>query len=107
MAPVTSIHQAPNLMKIVKNKFVNEEVLLDFHEYAACEFRDCRMVILGHGPFLLTKCKVINCTFNFAGPAAKTVQTMSAIYHLSGDQGKQLIEATFDNIRKAAPNKPA
>ncbi len=95
-------------MKIVKNTFANEEVLLDFHEYDTCVFRDCRFVVLGYGPFVLNQCEVINCTFNFAGPAANTIQTMSAIYNNNGDQGKQLIEATFDNIRKGiAATAPA
>ena len=95
-------------MKIVKTTFANEEVLLDFHEYDTCVFRDCRFVVLGYGPFVLNQCEVINCTFNFAGPAANTIQTMSAIYNNNGEQGKQLIEATFDNIRKgiAAPAQP-
>ncbi len=91
-------------MKIVKNSFANEEVLLDFHEYEQCKFRDCRFVVLGYGPFSLNQCEVVNCAFTFAGPANNTIQTMSAIYHNNGDQGKQLIEATFDNIRKTAPN---
>ncbi len=73
--------------------------MLDFHEYDSCEFRDCRFVVLGYGPFVLNKCEVINCTFHFAGPAANTIQTMSAIYNNNGDQGKQLVEATFENIR--------
>ncbi|MCF7676249.1 MAG: hypothetical protein K9N23_10550 [Akkermansiaceae bacterium] len=87
-------------MKITKYTFANEEVVLDFHEYDTCEFRDCRFVVLGHGPFVLNKCEVVNCTFHFAGPAANTIQTMSAIYNNNGEQGKQLVEATFENIRK-------
>lgn len=88
-------------MKIAKYTFANEEVVLDFHEYDSCEFRDCRFVVLGHGPFVLNKCEVINCSFHFAGPAASTVQTMAAIYK-TGDQGKNLIEATFEQIRQGA-----
>ena len=93
-------------MKIVNNSFANEEILLDFHEYEQCKFRDCRFVVLGYGPFSLNQCEVVNCAFTFAGPAHNTIQTMSAIYHNNGDQGKQLIESTFENIRKA-PAAPA
>lgn len=92
-------------MKITKNTFNNEEVVLDFHEYDTCEFRDCRFVVLGYGPFVLNKCEVVNCTFHFAGPAATTIQTMASLY-ANGEQGKNLIEATFENIRRGAGNNP-
>ena len=74
-------------MKISNNKFSNEEVVLDFHEYDTCEFT--------------------NCEFTFAGPAASVIQTMATIYHSLGDQGKQLIEGTFTQIRNASGNPPA
>lgn len=94
-------------MKISKNQFSNEEVVLDFHEYEACTFTNCRFVVLGYGAFALNQCEVVNCEFTFAGPAASTIQTMSTIYHNIGEQGKQLIEGTFETIRNAGANKPA
>ncbi|MBV9659409.1 MAG: hypothetical protein JO295_15015 [Verrucomicrobia bacterium] len=93
-------------MKIVEHDFSNQEVILDFHEYENCQFRNCRFVVLGFGPFALNKCDVIDCQFTFAGPAANTIQTMTAIYHNNGEQGKQLIEATFNTIRNP-PQPPA
>lgn len=95
------IRTPENQMKITKNKFANEEVVLDFHEYEGCEFTSCRFVVLGYGPFALNQCEVTSCEFTFAGPAASTIQTMSTIYHNLGEQGKQLIEGTFDQIRNA------
>jgi hypothetical protein len=94
-------------MKISKTNFANEEVVLDFHEYEACQFTNCRFVVLGYGAFALNQCEVTNCEFTFAGPAASTIQTMSTIYHNIGEQGKQLIEGTFEQIRNAGANKPA
>ena len=67
-------------MKISNNKFANEEVVLDFHEYNTCEFTNCRFVILGYGAFSLNQCEVKNCEFTFAGPAASVIQTMATIY---------------------------
>lgn len=87
-------------MKISKNQFTNEEVVLDFHEYEGCTFTNCRFVVLGYGAFALNQCEVTNCEFTFAGPAASTIQTMSTIYNNIGEQGKALIEGTFDTIRK-------
>ena len=94
-------------MKISKNQFSDEEVVLDFHEYEACTFTNCRFVVLGYWAFALNQCEVVNCEFTFAGPAASTIQTMSTIYHNIGEQGKQLIEGTFETIRNAGANKPA
>ncbi|MEI8038397.1 MAG: hypothetical protein WCJ14_08405 [Verrucomicrobiota bacterium] len=85
-------------MKISNNKFTSEEVVLDFHEYETCEFTNCRFVVLGYGPFVLNKCEIKNCEFTFAGPAASAIQTMTSIYNL-GEQGQQLIEGTFNQIR--------
>jgi hypothetical protein len=93
-------------MKISNNKFANEEVVLDFHQYDACEFTNCRFVVLGYGAFSLNQCEVTNCEFTFAGPAASTIQTMATIYHSLGDQGKNLIEGTFDQIRNASGKQP-
>ena len=45
-------------MKISNNKFANEEVVLDFHEYESCHFTNCRFVVLGYGPFALNQCEV-------------------------------------------------
>lgn len=86
-------------MKISNNQFNNEEVVLDFHEYEGCTFTNCRFIVLGYGAFAMNQCEVTNCEFSFAGPAASTIQTMSTIYNNIGDQGKALIEGTFENIR--------
>ncbi|MBC8128586.1 MAG: hypothetical protein H8M99_15715 [Gloeobacteraceae cyanobacterium ES-bin-144] len=86
-------------MKISNNKFANEEVVLDFHQYESCEFTNCRFVILGHGAFTFNDCHVSNCEFSFAGPAASTINTLGMIYRSLGDQGKTLVEATFNQIR--------
>ncbi len=92
-------------MKISNHQFSSEEVVLDFHQYDACSFTNCRFVVLGYGAFALNHCEVTNCEFTFAGPAASVVQTMATIYHSLGDQGKNLIEGTFDQIRNAGGNQ--
>lgn len=91
-------------MKISNNHFKNEEVVLDFHTYESCHFTNCQFVVLGYGPFALNSCEVTDCQFSFAGPAASVIQTMTTIYHNIGDQGKALIEGTFESIRNAKPN---
>lgn len=94
-------------MKISKNTFANEEVILDFHEYEGCTFTNCRFVVLGYGAFALNQCEVTNCEFTFAGPAASTIQTMSTIYNSIGEQGQKLIEGTFETIRNGGKTQQA
>jgi hypothetical protein len=66
-------------MKIVKNQFTNEEVILDFHVYEGCTFTKCRFVVLGYGPFALNQSEVTECEFTFAGPAASTITCSDAL----------------------------
>ncbi len=94
-------------MKISKNTFTDEEVILDFHEYEGCTFTNCRFVVLGYGAFAMNQCEVTNCEFSFAGPAASTIQTMSTIYNNIGEQGKKLIEGTFESIRNGGKQAQA
>ena len=94
-------------MKISNNQFNNEEVALDLHGYDTCKFTNCRFAVLGYGAFALNQCEVTNCQFTFAGPAASVFQTMGTIYHSLGDQGKNLIEGTFEQIRNTPANKQA
>jgi hypothetical protein len=94
-------------MKITKNQFRDEEVVLDFHEYEGCTFTKCRFVVLGYGPFALNQCEVTECEFTFAGPAFSTIQTMTSIYHNLGEQGKKLVEGAFEQIRNSSTKKPA
>ncbi|MCP5532649.1 MAG: hypothetical protein H7A49_09515 [Akkermansiaceae bacterium] len=88
-------------MKISNTTFANEEVILDFHQYEGCTFNQCRFVVLGYGAFAFNQCQVNACEFTFAGPAASTIKTMASIYAV-GDQGKALIEGTFDQIRSGS-----
>ena len=60
-------------------------------------------MVLGYGAFALNQCEVKNCEFTFAGPAASVIKTMSSIYKI-GEQGKNLIEGTFEQIRNASSN---
>lgn len=102
LAPI-DFHLEP--MKITNNNFSNEEIVLDFHEYESCSFTNCRFVVLGYGAFALNQCEVVNSEFTFAGPAASTIQTMSTIYNNIGEQGKALVEATFESIRNGTATK--
>jgi hypothetical protein len=51
----------PAATRIKNQKFENESVVLDFHEFTACEFRNCQMIFLGYGFFGFNGGKLENC----------------------------------------------
>lgn len=91
-------------MRIHEHEFENQEVVLDFHEFDHCTFKNCRMKVYGYGAFTLKNNTISDCKWEFAGPAASTVQVMTLLYH---GGARDLIEATMENIRKGqSPGGP-
>ena len=89
-------------MKFNNKNFNDEEVRLDSNEFTNCTFTDCKMVYGGTGKVGMRGCKFSNVNWTLADAAANTIQFMTAMYHGAGAGGKQLIESTFDNIRKGS-----
>lgn len=69
---------------------------LDENEFTNCTLEGCTLVYSGGERMRLDGCRMRNCHFNFDGPAERALLLMHRLYH-SG--GKELIEATFENIR--------
>jgi len=87
-------------MLIREHIFENQDVVLDFHEYDHCEFKNCRMIVYGFGRFQLTNNRITDCQWVLAGPAQTTIQLMGTLYH---GGGKELVESWFSEIKSAPP----
>ncbi|MFE0412640.1 hypothetical protein ACFW0S_28470 [Citrobacter freundii] len=88
-------------LTIIKNNyFENTTIILDGLHYEACTFESCVIQYSGLGEFGLVGCTFNACTWSFAGPAANTLAFMSNIYKNMGDFGKELVESTFENLKK-------
>jgi hypothetical protein len=62
-------------------KFVAERVEMDLHEFNACRFENCELVITGRGPIRLTDCFVdTECHFSFSGYAGRTLESLTGLY---------------------------
>lgn len=85
-------------MKFTNQTFQNQDVLLDGNEFTGCTFDKCRITFLGIAGHSLSDMKITNCSWHFSGPAANTVNFMTALY-AQGGESKTLIERTFENIR--------
>lgn len=80
--------------------FKNTQVRLDFNSFQNCRFENCTMVYGGKGPVSITECTFSNVSWAFVDAAQNTLQFMRALYHGSGESGRQLIESTFNLIRQ-------
>lgn len=82
------------------NKFKNQELDLDNNSFLNCEFEGCILIYSGGPPPSFVGCNFKNTKFMFAGGAANTIQFMVQLYGGMGEGGRQLIEATFRNIKE-------
>lgn len=83
-------------MRIHEHTFENQEVVLDFHEFDHCIFRNCKIKIFGFGSYKLMNNEISGCKFEFCGPAASTIKTMNMLYH---GGAKDMIESIISQIR--------
>lgn len=88
-----------------KKSFRNETIQLDNNQFDHCQFDNCQLVFSGTGNIGLSNCSFNDCIWTFGGSAANTIQFMTALYAMGGG-AKDLIESTFDNIRRGAQNNP-
>lgn len=80
--------------------FVDQDVLLDGNTYVGCVFRRVNLVYSAIRQPGLKGNTLDECTWALEGPAADTVNFLSGIYNGMGEAGQQIVETTFDNIRK-------
>ena len=77
--------------------YEDQTMQLDENEYVNCTFRRCRLQY-GGAALKLEGNNFSQCTWEFTDAAGRTVNFMMALYHQGG---RELIEQTFENIRKA------
>lgn len=87
-------------MRVEGKTFVDEQVRVDGNEYVKCIFRRCELQFGAMEAVSMVDCTFDECSWSFTGAAALTVQFMTALYHGMGEGGKQLIDKTFENIRR-------
>ncbi len=87
-------------MEFKEKQFKNEEVRVDGNIFIDCAFKNCVLVYAGGPPPTMVGCGFGSCSWSFVEHAANTVKFMRAMYHGMGDGGRELVEQTFENIRK-------
>lgn len=84
----------------IKGKtFTNETMTLDNKHFFDCKFNHCTMVFEGKGNLHLSNCGFYNCRWSLTEYAANVVSFMSSMYLGLGEDGKKVVEETFENIK--------
>lgn len=84
-------------MKFHLKDFREERVEIDGNTYERCTFTKCDMVFSGKSIPTLVDNAFSECNWKFEGAAEATIIFMRQLYH---GGGKDLIEVTFQNIRR-------
>jgi len=82
------------------SKFENTEERLDGNRYINCTFKRCHLIYGGTEVVTLEGCGFHECSWSFTDAAERTINFMVGLYHGTGKGGKELIEKTFENIRR-------
>lgn len=89
-------------MKKFKEIFEDKSILLDGEHFEACTFTRCKLIFEGGMPPVLVQNNFNECMWVFDGAALRTIAFMSALYR---GGAKELIEATFENIRNGVQDE--
>lgn len=74
----------------IGDNFKNDRIQLDDKKFERCTFRNCVVVYAG-GPLIFSSNKLDGVTWEFEGPAGRTISLMSSFYQ-SGGGAKHLVE---------------
>ncbi len=65
----------------VNETYSDEEIVLDYHKYVECTFKECSIVYHGDGPTAADECKFQDCRFDFRESASSTFNTLRSFFH--------------------------
>lgn len=91
------------MSKVINTEFRNQRIELDGASYVKCRFFSCTIIYRGAAPTHLDGCEFTDCQWMFLDASLRTVGFMSALYTFA----PQLIEKTFDDIRRGDFRKPS
>ena len=73
--------------------------VMDGNTYNRCTFTNCRLVYRGGTVPFLRQCSFYRCSFSWEDGARRTLDFLKGIYHGFGENGRKLVNDTFENIR--------
>ena len=89
-------------MRYFDQTFSDTKVRLDGNHFRNCTFRDCTIEFGGRAAgTMIEECAFFGCQWAFVDAAADTIRFMEMLYANFGPDGKELIERTFEGIRRS------
>lgn len=87
-------------LRVVYNAtYRNEVIQVAGHHFEKCFFERCQLEYDGIEEVAFSNCTLRDVNWSFVGPAANTINFLSALYNGFGDLGKQVTEQFFESIR--------
>jgi hypothetical protein len=86
--------------------FQNIAVYLDGNKYENCTFQHVNLVFAGGELPSFKECTFIDSGFAFDGAAARTMAVIRSIYHGFGEEGKQIVDGWFMQLKEPPPPRP-
>jgi hypothetical protein len=86
-------------MRYDNKTFFQETVEIDGNEYHGCTFSRSRLVYRGGPPVKMVECLIQDARWDLEGAAANTMRFLSDVYRFMGDEGVQMVESYFTNVR--------
>lgn len=80
--------------------FNDQVVVVDGNKYVGCTFNRCVMSFRGEDIPILQECKLVDSKWRFDEHALHTIHFLAELYRAFGDGGRDVVEATFENIRR-------
>jgi hypothetical protein len=85
--------------------FDGKDITLGANTFTGCTFRNCRVVFDGTPGLKLRANKFKeNIQWVFDNHAANTILFLTMMYESEGGGGRELVEGTFENIRRGRKN---
>lgn len=73
---------------------------LDGVRFERCRFIGAMLVYWGEGAAQFVNCSFQDCKWSLEGPSARTLDLLADLFHHAGQEGRDLVEATFAGIRE-------
>lgn len=86
--------------------FVQERIKLGDDQFIGCEFQHCRLVYDGSAGVRIRDCSFEETRLELVDEAGNTLSFLQNLFHGFGDDGEEVVENLFDQIRQERIGQP-
>lgn len=86
--------------------FVQERIELGENEFRDCRFESCRLVYDGSAGVRIQNCSFEDTRLELVDEAGNTLSFLQNMFHGFGEDGREVVENFFDQIREGRIGQP-